>query len=72
MLIWTLLINMILQVFKFKFASSSQANEETDTLLPDDQAKNIASTTIKPDQTSTKMRLVLLISYPTRSIINCG
>ena len=55
---------MILKVFrytytKFKFTSSSQANEETDTLLPDDQAKNIASTTIKPDQTSTNMRLVL-------------
>ena len=69
MLIWTLLISMILQVFKFKFTSSSQANEETDTLLPDDHAKNIASTTTKPDQTmglnqtSTNMRLVLFISY---------
>ena len=55
MLIWTLHISMILQVFKFKFTSSSQANEETDTLLSDDHA----STTIKPDQTSTNMRLVL-------------
>ena len=69
MLIWTLLINMILQVFKFKFTSSSQANEETDTLLSDEQSKNIASTATKPDQTmglnqpSTDMRLVLFISY---------
>ena len=29
------------------------------------------STTIKPDQTSTNMRLVLLISYPTRANVTC-
>ena len=62
---------MILKVFKwkFKFFSSSQANEETDNLLSDDHAKNIASTTTKQDQTmglnqtSPNMRLVLFISY---------
>ena len=56
-------------LYKFKSTSSSQANEETDTLLSDEQSKNIASTTTKPDQTmglnqtSTNMRLVLFISY---------
>ena len=55
-------------LYKFKSTSSSQANEETDTLLSDEQSKNIASTTTKPDQTmglnqtSINMRLVLFIS----------
>ena len=48
----------------FNVTSSSQANVETDSFLPDDPANQIASTS-KPDEksASAKSRLALLICH---------